>query len=257
MACGPALAAICSYFRTSFPPYGLWALETVPGWIMAVMWILQLVGLVFFFEEPDRTHIFGDAAAVAPANGVGEKSCLLAEDAARSGGKESQPSLLSNVPMMVTMWTYFVLKLVLECLMSSCPTLTYECFGWTSGYSGTFLTFLGLLMFPANMLVARLSRRFDDRELIQGSLMAVSCSIVGFSLSIPGLSYSVVHYVFFGTCIFISTNALEVRLCLIHFWCCILTTLAQSHHHNRAPTCHYLANQYQSHGRRVFSMLVS
>lgn len=207
IACGPALAAICSYFRASFPTDGLWALETVPGWIMAVMWTLHLCALFFFFEEPDRTHIFGDAASAAPAKGGGENSHLLGEDAV--GGKESQPSLLSNIPIAVTMWIYFVLKLVLECLMSSCPTVTYDNFGWTSGYSGTFLALLGLLMFPANVVVAKLSRRFEDRELIQGSLAAVLCSSVGFTLCTPGANYSVMHYVFFGMCIFVSTNALE------------------------------------------------
>ena len=108
---------------------------------------------------------------------------------------------------MMTLWIYFILKLVLECLLSSCPTLTSYYFDWESTDSGLFLAFLGLLMFPANMFVAKLSHRYEDRELINAALIIMLCSIVGFIAY--SSKYSVIQYMLFGICIFISTNALE------------------------------------------------
>jgi len=93
---------------------------------------------------------------------------------------------------MMTLWIYFILKLVLECLLSSCPTLTSYYFDWESTDSGLFLAFLGLLMFPANMFVAKLSRRHEDRELINAALVIMLCSIVGFNAF--SSKYSVIQY---------------------------------------------------------------
>ena len=63
-------------------------------------------------------------------------------------------------------------------------------------------------MFPANMIVARLSHRFEDREIIYISLVAILCSTLGIVSYVPG-RYSVLQYVPFGICIFVATNALE------------------------------------------------
>jgi len=210
MACGPALAAVLS--RLSYPLGGtLWALETSPGWVMMCMWSLFLVALVYFFEEPDRSHIFGKKPMLElTSKNEGENKYLLDVEnhSSRELESNSEPPLWRNTPVMITLWVYFILKLVLECLMSSCPVLTIIYFGWDAQSSGYFLAFLGLLMFPANMIVARLSHRFEDRELIYYSLVAMLCGILGFISYLPG-KYSVIQYMVFGVCIFISTNALE------------------------------------------------
>jgi MFS family permease len=69
------------------------------------------------------------------------------------------------------------------------------------------MAFLGLLMFPANMVVARLSQRYEDRELIYVSVMVMFVSLIGFMAYTP--SYSVIQYIIFSICIFVSTNILE------------------------------------------------
>lgn len=215
MACGPALAAILS--GLSYPLDGkLWSLESAPGYIMIIPWAVYLIATIVFFEEPDRSHMFVETpkkpSSINLANGNGENTYLLADNQSASGELEPPPkkvTFLSNIPVMTTLWVYFILKLVLECLMSSCPTMTSHYFGWSSRESGCFLAFLGLLMFPANMVVARLSHRFEDRELIRASLGAISLSILGFAGYIPGIKYSMFQYMPFGVCIFISTNALE------------------------------------------------
>ncbi|KAL9186431.1 hypothetical protein ACHAXT_005669 [Thalassiosira profunda] len=210
MACGPALAAILS--RLSYSPDGeLWTAETSPGWVMLFLWSAFLVSAFLFFEEPDRSHLFGKKTVLELATTSGEKQLLLGDVQSISETESNlKRPLYKNIPVMTTLWIYFILKLVLECLMSSCPSLTKFYFGWTAQSTGMFLAFLGLLMFPANIFVARLSHRFEDRELIQSSLLAILCSIMGFLAynPLPG-AYPVKRYIFFGICIFISVNSLE------------------------------------------------
>lgn len=115
------------------------------------LWTIFLVSSIFFFEEPDRSHIFGPKKTLelaSKSNKSGEAKYLLSSVPSEIQSSKEQP-LWANVPVMTTLWIYFVLKLVLECLLSSCPTLTHYYFGWDSRHSGAFLAFLGLLMFPA------------------------------------------------------------------------------------------------------------
>ncbi|KAE8712868.1 hypothetical protein F3Y22_tig00110223pilonHSYRG00260 [Hibiscus syriacus] len=52
MACGPALAGI---LQTNFKIYKLtFNAVTLPGWVMAVAWLVYLVWLWFSFKEPSR-----------------------------------------------------------------------------------------------------------------------------------------------------------------------------------------------------------
>jgi MFS family permease len=52
MACGPALAGL---LQTKFK---IWKLtfnqETLPGWVMAVAWLMYLIWLLISFKEPSR-----------------------------------------------------------------------------------------------------------------------------------------------------------------------------------------------------------
>ena len=211
MACGPALAALLSQLTFSIDAT-IWTIETSPGWVMLCLWSIFLIAATLFFEEPDRSHLFGKtnaAVELTSKHDDGEVKPLLdSVHSYKDMESDQDPPLYKNVPVMMTLWIYFILKLVLECLMSSCPTLTMYYFGWDSKSSGSFLAFLGLLMFPANMVVAKLSHRYEDRELIHYSLVAILCSITGFIAYTPN-DYSVVQYMAFGVCIFIATNALE------------------------------------------------
>jgi Na+/melibiose symporter-like transporter len=118
-----------------------------------------------------------------------------------------EPPLWRNAAVMNSLWLYFVLKLVLEMLLSSTPTVTKYYFGWHSKISGLFMMIMALLMFPANLLVARLSQRHDDRELMFWSLLMMMVSVLG--ILDYGRNYSAIQYVVFAIGIFISTNCLE------------------------------------------------
>ena len=257
MSAGPAVAAVLGGASSEMPDYDdlnvgggeggdrmscgegmLWTVETAPGWIMMTAWAIFLIVAAIWFTEPRRRKISKKVKSVesskeyemTEAEGSDEGKPLLS---ILNGGedkpdavvveeeKKRHPPLYHNVPVMMTLGIYFVLKLVLECLMSSTATLTMYYFGWDATFSGTYLAFLGLLMFPANLGVAALSSRYDDREMITAALYVMLAGIVGI-ISYGGLfdrssseaeseesSYSVLQYVFYGVVIFLSCNCLE------------------------------------------------
>jgi hypothetical protein len=238
MAAGPAIAAIVAHFlvaeiessgaagTTTVDENLLWTTETAPGWIMLGLWSVFFVSAMFFFEEPDRSHLFGPetttAALTTGTIELPETKPLLGNNN-NNKTQQHMNSVVSTesahsfktsevgyrkVPVLLTLWLYFVLKLVLESLSSSCATLTSYYFDWDSKATGIFLAFLGLLMFPANMVVARLSHRYEDREIIYVTLMVMLFSVLGIIAYRPD-NYSVYQYVIFGVCMFTSTNILE------------------------------------------------
>ncbi|KAL7456903.1 LOW QUALITY PROTEIN: hypothetical protein ACHAWC_008601 [Mediolabrus comicus] len=209
MSAGPALASLLSAMNFS-PESTLWTQETAPGWIMLCLWLIFLLLFVPFFEEPDRTHLFGSRTTASNTtleltSKNEEETHLLAGKSLSSEHTPEKTEKVQTAVVMIILWIYFVLKL---CLLSSAPTVTKYYFGWSSANSGAFLAFLGLLMFPANMVVARVSYFYEDRDLIRSFAMAILCGCIGIIAYLPN-HYSVVQYTVFGICIFISTNALE------------------------------------------------
>ncbi|KAF0750562.1 hypothetical protein AaE_006667 [Aphanomyces astaci] len=116
-------------------------------------------------------------------------------------------SLWTNVPVVATLVIYVVLKLVLEILITSATGIVDWYFHWSSTSAGIFLAFLGLLMFPANVLVGYLSYRYVDGELILYSEVVLVVGIVG--IICYSASYSAIQYVFGAVLIYVSTNVLE------------------------------------------------
>jgi predicted MFS family arabinose efflux permease len=170
MAAGPALASLLEVAtNSSVSPY--WQVENAPGWFMFAMWSLYLVLLVFFFEDPPRREDY-----TTPKIEITESEqhpLIKNRDSpdTQASSRSSEKPLWKNTAVLLTFLIYFVLKLVLECVLSSSSILTRFYFGWSAGRSGIFLAVLGLLMLPANFVVARLARNYDDRELIVGFLV--------------------------------------------------------------------------------------
>lgn len=222
----------------------LWSSVTSPGWVMMGLWSVFLVLSILFFKEPDRSlwyvnspkeeTVMAEPSSEYPSvddpasrselldDCPDQKSLVVPEDVsellhhADSGDsdllgdvreeKKEQP-LWKNAAVMNSLWLYFVLKLVLEMLLSSTPSVTKYYFDWESQKTGLFMMCMALLMFPANMVVARLSQRYEDRELIWWTLVLMMISVVG----IMDLTrhYFVFQYMIFAVGIFISSNALE------------------------------------------------
>jgi hypothetical protein len=176
MAMGPAIAFLLGH--VNFPVGdSLWASVNAPGWVMLCLWSIFLIILVFFFQEPDRSRMYKSTKVEAgkvtdhlvssrnsstdDMNVEAQMEPLVVESNNtptssgkvywKEGGEKKEQSMFwKNVPVMMTLWMYFILKLVLEMLLSSTSTITKFYFGWDSRRSGLFMAFVALLMFPAN-----------------------------------------------------------------------------------------------------------
>lgn len=209
---GPALAA--GMYQLGFgrdERSAWWVPENAPCWTMAIVWVAYGALVVCFFEEPRVHGEGGEGEAKTPRVGApaedGERRKLLANDGDAEDEVAVVRPLWENATVMLTFLVYFVLKFILESVLSSSALLTEYYFAWEDSQSGKYLALLGLLVLPANWAVAFLSRRYDDCELI---VALEICMLVG-CLSILDYSanYSVVQYMVASIAIFVSTNALE------------------------------------------------
>lgn len=204
MAFGPAMAALLDVFTPEDNVY--WSVENAPGWFMAFLWTIELAAIVIAFEDPPRAPSNSDIEMAV------EKAALLSSSIDNEFVSKSQapsPPLWKNVPVMMTLLIYFVLKLALECTLSSTATLTQFYFDWGAQESGLYLAVLGLLLFPANLLVAYFSRRYEDREFIVVTLIIMlvgSWGMVDYGIA---ENYSLQHYLTFGVVVFVSAQSLE------------------------------------------------
>ena len=65
-----------------------------------------------------------------------------------------------------------------------------------------------MFLLPTNVVLAYISNRFDDRELILGALVMMFVGILGFLLySEDGDEYSETRFILFGLVPFVSCNA--------------------------------------------------
>ncbi|KAL7554577.1 hypothetical protein ACHAWF_018061 [Thalassiosira exigua] len=238
MAVGPALAASLSFVA----PVGhkhehtAWTVETAPGYIMFVLWSIYIILNILFFEEPDRldgatTKASKSSSKIQTKGGPqralsskepSENSPLLAstapngktpkEDAVSAKSFLSLRPLLrffGNIPVLISIVLLMLLKAVLEGVSSSAPTLSHYYFSWGVHASGIYLALLASFVIPTNHVVAYISRRFDDRELILGTLVVMFFGILGFLVYGDGESYSETRYILFGLIMFVACNALE------------------------------------------------
>jgi len=222
MAAGPGVASVLHVAaEDSLSPW--WQVENAPGWFMFVLWSTYLVCLIAFFVDPPRRKSAAEKATgvemmeerkslldgkngAALPSPIGESKPLLGNSAS-SVSVNGKPPLWKNVAVMITFLVYFVLKLILECLLSSTANITEFYFNWSGSVAGVYMAVLGLLMLPANLLVANLSISYDDRELIMAlqAAMIVGCLLIMTYRS----HYSLPQYVIGSVAIFLSTNMLE------------------------------------------------
>jgi hypothetical protein len=215
---GPALASL---LYLVVPPQQkdsenlYWQVENAPGWTMSALWLLYIICVVFYFQEPERprprtkkrvtalsTHGTGveteasetqsllvddnsddhAAAAAAAADGGRSSGGGVAADKTTNGVivHDDSPPLWRIVPVVTTFLVYFTLKFFLESLLSSTAILTEYYFDWGGNTSGIYLAILGLLVLPANWLVSEASQRYDDRDLIlvTAVLLLLECLVI-------------------------------------------------------------------------------
>jgi MFS family permease len=207
LAAGPALAVIADQLTPNQITEGgdWWTVETAPGWIMVVLWSTFLVTAFLHFEEPEPR---GGSKIDTPVLVLEEQPLITNENVEQIIAEKLSPPLYKNAAVMTSLVIYFVLKLVLECLLSSTGTVTSFYFHWNATHVGLFLAVLGLLIFPANMIVAIISRRHEDREIVIATELIIlvgTASIIGYFTD----TYSVYQYIAASLFCFLGTNMLE------------------------------------------------
>ena len=170
MAVGPGLAALLSFVAPTGKSNAgrIWTVETSPGYVMFILWVIYLCGNILFFEEPDRMQkIFAKEEKVQQGESrtPDERTPLTSSNSSISMDKIEEPcghlqrlknSFLSfgSIPVFVCLLLLVLLKAVLEGLTSSTPTVSRFYFAWGVHTCGSFLAILASLMIPANMIVA-------------------------------------------------------------------------------------------------------
>ncbi|KAL3619339.1 hypothetical protein CASFOL_036909 [Castilleja foliolosa] len=240
MACGPALAGL---LQTKFKIYNItFDQNTLPGWVMAVAWFLYLIWVWFSFREPvfeaevnqvpeestTPQHDNLEKGLVQPLllteteNGQdddGDQECDVSEES-REESRRPANSLGSAYRLLtpsvkVQLLIYFMLKYVMEVLLSESSVVTTYYFNWTTSSVSIFLFCLGLTVLPVNIVVGSyISNMYEDRQILLASEIVVFLGIIfSFNFIIP---YSVPQYVCSGLVMFVSAEVLEgVNLSLL------------------------------------------
>ncbi|KAM7525682.1 hypothetical protein LguiA_015584 [Lonicera macranthoides] len=242
MACGPALAGL---LQTNFKIYKItFNQNTLPGWVMAVAWLFYLLWLSISFKEPSRDteeenkpeesnsgSVENDTLEKGLAQPLllsseenqqdedGDQECEASEEApedshrpARSIGSAYR---LLTPSVKVQLLIYFMLKYVMEILLSESSVVSTYYFNWTTSSVAIFLACLGLTVLPVNVVVGSyISNMFEDRQiLLVSEFMVLLGILLSFHVIIP---YSVPQYVCSGLIVFVFAEVLEgVNLALL------------------------------------------
>jgi hypothetical protein len=241
MACGPALAGI---LQTNFKIYNLtFNQNTLPGWVMAIAWMIYLVWLWISFKEPSHDveesqtpNQSNDAAAAengAVEKGLNQPLLITSDDKVDEDDQDFDDSeeapeesrlpansigeayRLLTPSVKVQLLIYFMLKYVMEILLSESSVVTTYYFNWTTSTVAVFLACLGLTVLPVNIVVGSyISNMFEDRQILLTSEIMVCIGVLfSFHLIIP---YTVVQYICSGLLLFVSAEVLEgVNLSLL------------------------------------------
>ncbi|KAK4802168.1 hypothetical protein SAY86_000371 [Trapa natans] len=246
MACGPALAGL---LQSNFKIYKLTFNEdTLPGWVMALAWLIYLVWLWISFKEPVREVEANGTTEESNAAGAADNDALEKgatrpllicsqdsqqrdfdededpdeelEEAMPDETKKPVASLASAYRLLtpsvkVQLLIYFMLKYAMEVLLSESSVITAYYFNWNTTAVAIFLFCIGLTVLPVNVIVGSyISNMFEERQILLASEILVC---VGILLSFHVIvQYTVPQYVISGLIMFVSAEVLEgVNLSLL------------------------------------------
>ncbi|KAK8947975.1 hypothetical protein KSP40_PGU004831 [Platanthera guangdongensis] len=240
MACGPAIAGL---LQINFKIYSLTInQDTLPGWVMALAWLIYLIWLWISFKEPTRDHdekiepqsnTGGEVGIGALEDGLAQPLLLSSEDKENEDEEEfddsEEASEDSRTPansigsayklltpsVKVQLLIYFMLKFGMEILLSESSVITAYYFKWTTSSVAIFLAILGLTVLPINAVVGSyLSNMFEDRQIL---LAAEIMMLIGIGSSFHVTrSYAIAQYVTSALITFVSAEVLEgVNLSLL------------------------------------------
>lgn len=205
MSIGPLLAGILDIaagrdmhvdLKLPFTPAGgiIYNHITAPGFVMAFLWLLQLLGLIFFFREPirlnntDRSRDNDDVHEAVPKRA---KSGSSSEEVMYGSIMNSQESVephrkdqpvgpkdlwneivttwklvFQNAGLPVTLLIFAYIEMADEVIISSCSMIVRRYFDWHGSAAGFFIASLGALVIPAHFVVEKASRYISERKIL-------------------------------------------------------------------------------------------
>jgi hypothetical protein len=211
MSVGPLLAAILDMTagrNNDVDIYLPWLPEggiiynhvTAPGFVMAGLWCLEILALVFLFQEPDRIN----------GSGIQKKGLTRFESELKGNSNDTEYGVatlavaprsasLSKEGVVQTVWTEIItvkklifdnmalpvtfllfgyIELVDEVLISSCAMVCKRYFNWSASRAGLLIASLGSLVLPAHYVVERASRRYKERTIMKVRAKWCVCAAV-------------------------------------------------------------------------------
>ncbi|AES80087.1 putative SPX domain, major facilitator superfamily [Medicago truncatula] len=238
MACGPAIACL---LQTDFRIYKLTMnQDTLPGWVMAIAWLVYLLWLCLCFKEPGNLLAYeaetGQQVHIAVEN-MHTQPLLMnseAKEQEKDGEEkdddeevndkiEAQKPVTSIVlayklltpSVKVQLFVYFMLKYAMEIVLAESSLITEYYFIWSTTKVAIFLACLGLTVLPVNIVIGSyISNIFEERQvLLTSEIMVCIGLLLSFHILIP---YSVIQYVGSALITFVSAEVLEgVNLSLL------------------------------------------
>ncbi|XP_058224752.1 SPX domain-containing membrane protein At4g22990-like isoform X3 [Rhododendron vialii] len=193
MACGPALAC---FLQIRFKLFQITFNEvTLPGWVMAMAWLVYLAWLWISFKEPppykakDNTAsqdaksgqleagVVEDGASQPLLVSLGDKQCSEDREEEDCDVSEEAPedthkpvtSIVSAYRLLtpsvkVQLFVYFMLKYAMEILLAESSLITTYYFLWSTTNVAIFLACLGMTVLPINTVVGSyMSSIFEER----------------------------------------------------------------------------------------------
>ncbi|XP_058737279.1 SPX domain-containing membrane protein At4g22990-like isoform X2 [Vicia villosa] len=240
MACGPAVACL---LQTEFKIYKLTMnQDTLPGWVMAVAWLVYLLWLCTCFKEPENLWAYeaetGEQAVhIAVENSPTQPLLMNSEakeqdvdvDEEKDDDEEVYDKAESQKPVTsialayklltpsvkVQLFVYFMLKYAMEILLAESSLVTEYYFVWSTTKVAIFLACLGLTVLPVNIIIGSyIGNIFEERQvLLTSEIMVCIGLLLSFHTLIP---YSVTQYVGSALITFVSAEVLEgVNLSLL------------------------------------------
>ncbi|RDX91381.1 SPX domain-containing membrane protein, partial [Mucuna pruriens] len=239
MACGPALACL---LQTNFRIYRFTMnQDTLPGWIMALAWLVYLLWLWTCFKEPAHENqgnlvlyhadavidfiskCIGPAIHVAVEDEQHTQQPLLMNSEAKEqdeeGEEENDNAEETKKPVTSIVEAYKLLtpsvKYAMEIVLAESSLITEYYFIWSTSNVSIFLACLGLTVLPVNIVVGNyISNIFEERQVLLASEVMVCIGLLlSFHIMIP---YSVTQYIGSALITFVSAEVLEgVNLSLL------------------------------------------
>lgn len=238
MACGPAIACL---LQTDFRIYKLTMnQDTLPGWVMAIAWLVYLLWLCLCFKEPGnllayeaetgrQVHIAVENMHTQPLLMNSEAKDQDEDGEERDDDEEVYDKIEAHKPVTsivlayklltpsvkVQLFVYFMLKYAMEIVLAESSLITEYYFIWSTTKVALFLACLGLTVLPVNIVIGSyISNIFEERQvLLTSEIMVCIGLLLSFHILIP---YSVIQYVGSALITFVSAEVLEgVNLSLL------------------------------------------